>query len=93
MLRVFVVQQRRATGRLGRIEIIEEDEDVDEDEEEEDKGKGKKGKAKGKGRLSLNDCLFFTSALLMDRWSIGVGKGTKRLHCWCGASKLPVEWV
>lgn len=41
---------RRATGRLGRFEVIEEDDDAEVDEDEEDadgKKKGKKGKKGG----------------------------------------------
>jgi hypothetical protein len=42
---------QRATGRLGRFEVIEEEDDgeLDEDEEDDKKG-GKKGKKGGKGR-------------------------------------------
>lgn len=44
--RVLAQAPRRATGRLGRFEVIEEEDDAELDEDEEEDGK--KGKKKGK---------------------------------------------
>lgn len=43
---VLMQAPRRATGRLGRFEVIEEEDDAELDEDEEEDGK--KGKKKGK---------------------------------------------